>query len=80
MLQHYKDKDQERLFLDIEANRNTDLESNGNWDGLLAEPPQEEYWAEERVSKRIRNRNHPTLRPEISYFYRRILEPLLASG
>ncbi|MDJ0635570.1 MAG: hypothetical protein QNJ34_20445 [Xenococcaceae cyanobacterium MO_188.B29] len=28
------------------ANRNTELESYGNWDGLLNEPPQEKYWSE----------------------------------
>ncbi len=58
------------------ADRNTDLESSGHWDGWLNEAPNKKHWGEERISKRIRNRNHPTLRPEISYFYRRILESI----
>ncbi len=30
----------------VEANKNSDLERYGNWDGRLNEPPQEEHWGE----------------------------------
>ena len=45
-LEQDKKEQQDLEAINELADRNTDLESSGHWDGWLNEPPQEEHWGE----------------------------------
>ena len=45
-LEQEKREQQDLEAINELADRNTDLESSGHWDGWLNEPPQEQHWEE----------------------------------